>query len=84
MDTPRIVTEKEIFDNLFLTKWKACMDMAQKELCEREITLKKDFKIQDLLAATAQLYIQWNIQDGYIKREKISKQAEIDKRFGKQ
>lgn len=77
----RIITEREVFDALFLTTWRTCMDIAVKELIERTASLNKEFTIADMLSATAQLSITWNQNLGRIENEKIKRQAIIDKKF---
>ena len=77
---PRIVTEREIFDSQYLSTWRVCMDMANRELTERGVSYDTD----NLLTATAQLFICWNQNRANIDYLKRQRQAEIDKRFGVQ
>ena len=77
---PRIVTDREVFDSQYLSTWRVCLDMAQKELTERGVSFDTD----NLLTATAHLFICWNQNRVNIDYEKKRRQVEIDKRFGKQ
>ena len=84
VEEPRIVTDREIFDNEFLTTWEACLGIAidRVNLISKKTGLPPT--IADILSCTAQLSITWNQHRSYIEMRKKTRQAEIDKRFGKQ
>lgn len=84
IDPPRIVTELEIFENIFLTQWRTCLKLAITELNEIRKTHGKEWTIGELLQATAQLFICWNQKSDKIYHIKIKRQEAIDKKFGKQ
>lgn len=74
---PRKVTEREIFETIYLPRWYASMDMAEKRLFDK---VGADHNTADLLSATAQLWIQFNKDIGYIKSKQKELQDKLDKR----
>lgn len=81
---PRVITSREVFDSEFVAKWKICLGLAITELGEIGISHKDlDYTMADVLSATAQLFICWNQNNGYIESLKKQKQEAWDKKFEK-
>ena len=79
-EIPRVITDREIFDTHFLTKWKECIGMALHELDEICIGIKGlTYTMADVLSATAQLFIAWNQNEGRIENLKKQLQDKLDK-----
>ena len=80
-DISRIITEREVFDTKFLIKWNTCLKLAYDKVKEIAIAKSLDFSMADILSATAQLFICWNQNNGYILSEQKRMQEEVDKKF---
>ena len=80
-DNLRTITDREIFDDYYLTTWKACKEIAKKELVKDSKELGVPFTMADILSATAQLSITWNQNSAKIQQLKETRQIELNKKF---
>jgi len=76
MDDPRVITEREVFETHFLSQWKVCMELANKQLIDIDLP----YTTSDLLSATAQLFICWNQNSSKIEYLKTNWQNKINER----
>jgi len=79
MEMPRVVTNKEIFEEHFVKRWVECLAMAYSVLSNQG-NIKMDIPLswEALLAGTATLYISRNQNEGYIAKLRIDKQKMVD------
>lgn len=82
IDPPRIVTEREIYDQCFGGLHETCMDIAIKEAQKKSKDWNIPIELFDISALTFQHYKMWQDKKDFIDFKKKEKQAEIDKRFG--
>jgi len=80
MEMPRVVTNKEIFEEHFVKRWIECLAMAYNVLSNPHNVVKMDIPLswEALLAGTATLYISRNQNEGYIAKLRNDRQKEVD------
>ena len=74
---PRVITEREIFDEIYYNRWSACMDMSKKKATE----FGNNATYGEICQGAATLFIAWNQNASEINYLKGKRQEEWDKRF---
>jgi hypothetical protein len=72
----RQITEREIFEDVYLAQWHSCFEMASKELADSGVA----YSMTDILSLTATLHITWCQQQNRIVMEKDKRQEALNKR----
>jgi len=75
-EIPRVVTNKEVFEEHFVKRWKECLKIAHKELSK--IPLEIPLTWEALCATTATLFICRNQNEGRIANLCVKKQKMVD------
>ena len=76
MEDYRQITEREVFESVYLSQWRVCFEMASKELADSGIP----YSMEHILSLAATFHITWCQQQNRIVLEKEKRQEALNKR----